>query len=164
MGQRFDGTTALDSARNRDRDSYCFAEEGLDFRRLLDDLSAADGRSERARDAHPGHVSLTGGERSISRENLPSITSLTPEQPVPGSLRRGVMTSPQTHRRMRDRLLVAVAMFVYLALLALWEIDTIRAAPLEPWGAFILGVICGAMTGMGFVVRQRWRSYLASRT
>ena len=74
------------------------------------------------------------------------------------------MTSTQTYRRMRNRLLVAIALFVYLALLAVWEIDTIRLAPLEPMGAFILGVILGAMTGVGFVVRQRWRLYLASRT
>ena len=74
------------------------------------------------------------------------------------------MTSPRTHRRTRNRLLVAVAVSAYLGLLAVWEIDTIRAAPLAPLRAFILGVVCGAMTGMGFVVHQRWRIYLASRT
>jgi len=61
-------------------------------------------------------------------------------------------------------MLVPIALFVCLALLAVWEIDTIQAAPLEPMGAFVLGVILGAMTGLGVVVRARWRLYLASRT
>ncbi|MET0919214.1 MAG: hypothetical protein ABWY07_12420 [Burkholderiales bacterium] len=74
------------------------------------------------------------------------------------------MKSPQTHRRTRNRLRVAVAVFVYLGLLAVWQIDTIRAAPLAPLHAFILGLVCGAMTGIGFVVHQSWRRYLASRT
>jgi hypothetical protein len=73
------------------------------------------------------------------------------------------MTDVQTNRRLRNRLLVAVALFVYLALLAVWEIDTIRAAPLEPLGVFTLGVILGAMTGAGFVVRHLWLLYLTSR-
>jgi hypothetical protein len=74
------------------------------------------------------------------------------------------MTNVQIHRRYRNRLLVPVALAVYLALLAVWEIDTLQAAPLEPMGAFILGVILGAMTGAGVIVRRRWRLYLASRT
>jgi len=52
-------------------------------------------------------------------------------------------------------MLVAIALFAFLAPLAFWEFDTIRAAPLEPLGAFALGVILGVMTGVGFVVRQR---------
>ena len=74
------------------------------------------------------------------------------------------MTNVPLHRHYRNRLLVSVALLIYLALLAVWQIDTIRTAPLEPISAFILGVILGAMTGLGFVVRQRWRLYLASRT
>jgi hypothetical protein len=74
------------------------------------------------------------------------------------------MTDAQTHRRMRNRLLVAATVFVYLGLLAVWQIDTIRAAPLEPMGVFTLGLILGALTGVGLVVRFRWRFYLASRT
>lgn len=73
------------------------------------------------------------------------------------------MTDVQTNRRLRNRLLVAVALFVYLALLAVWEIDTIGAAPLEPLGMFTLGVILGGMTAAGSVVRRRWRLYLTSR-
>ena len=65
---------------------------------------------------------------------------------------------------MRNRLLVAVALFICLALLAAWQIGAIRAAPLEHMGALTLGVILGAMTAVGFVVRQCWRLYLASRT
>jgi len=34
----------------------------------------------------------------------------------------------------------------------------------EDQGALTLGVILGAMTGMGFVVRHSWRRYLARRT
>ncbi len=74
------------------------------------------------------------------------------------------MTNALTHRRQRNRLLAAVALFVYLALLAAWQIGTLRAAPLEPMGVLILGMILGAMTGAGFLVRHRWRLYLASRT
>ena len=74
------------------------------------------------------------------------------------------MTDFQTHRRQRNRLLIAVVLFLYLALLAAWEIETIRADPLELRGALTLGVILGAMTGVGFVVRNRWRVYLATRT
>lgn len=62
-----------------------------------------------------------------------------------------------------SRLVVAAGLFACLALLALWEIETIRAAPLEPLGALILGVILGATTAVGFVVCRRWRLYLASR-
>jgi hypothetical protein len=63
-----------------------------------------------------------------------------------------------------NRLLVPVALLVCLALLAVWAIDTLNGVLMEPMSAFILGVILGAMTGDGFVVRQRWRLYLASRT
>lgn len=73
------------------------------------------------------------------------------------------MTNVPLHRHYRKRLFVAVALLAYLALLAVWQIDTIRRAPLEPLSGFILGVILGATTAMGFVVRQRWRLYLASR-
>ena len=164
MGKRIDGATAIGYAGKPGQESPYFADEGLDYRRLLDDLSGADDRSDHGRDAHPGHISLIGGEGRISRGNLPSVISPASRRPVSGPPRRSAMTSTQTHRRMRNRLLVAIAVFVYLALLAVWEIDTIRVAPLEPMGAFILGVILGAMTGVGFVVRQRWRLYLASRT
>jgi len=54
-------------------------------------------------------------------------------------------------------MLVAVALFALLVPLAYWEFDTVRAAPLEALGAFAVGVIFGAMTGVGFVVSQRWR-------
>jgi len=74
------------------------------------------------------------------------------------------MTDAQTHRRQRNRLLVAVVLFVYLALMTVWQIDTIHTAPLELQGALTLGVILGAMTGMGFVVRYSWRRYLGRRT
>jgi hypothetical protein len=73
------------------------------------------------------------------------------------------MTDVRTHRHHRNRLLFAVALFVYLALLAAWQIDALRAAPLEAWGVLTLGGILGAMTATGFVVRNRWRLYLASR-
>ena len=164
MGQRIDGATAIGNVREHDREFHFVAEEGLDLRRLLDDLSAADGRSERGHDAHPGHISLVDGERCISRGKLLSITSPGSRQTAVGSLGRCAMRSPQTHRRTRNRLRVAVAVFVYLGLLAVWQIDTIRAAPLAPLRAFILGVVCGAMTGLGFVVHQRWQRYLAGRT
>ena len=74
------------------------------------------------------------------------------------------MTNVNTHRRHQNRLLAAVALFVYLTLLAVWQIAAIQEARLEPLVALILGVILGAMTAIGFVVRQRWRLYLASRT
>jgi hypothetical protein len=74
------------------------------------------------------------------------------------------MTDAQTNRRHRNRLLVAVAILVYLALLAIWQIATIRTAALEPMAVFTLGTILGAMTGVGFVLRHRWYLYLASRT
>ncbi len=73
------------------------------------------------------------------------------------------MTNVPLHRHYRKRLFVAVALLVYLALMVVWQIDTIRRAPLEPLSVFILGVILGAMTAVGLVVRQRWRLYLASR-
>lgn len=75
-----------------------------------------------------------------------------------------MMMDAQTQRRQRNRLLVAAALFAYMALLAVWEIETLRAAPLEPWDALTLGVILGAMTGVGFVVHHCWRYYLASRS
>ena len=55
------------------------------------------------------------------------------------------------------QMLVAIALFAMLAPLAVWEFDAIRAAPMDPLGAFALGVILGAMTGLGIVVLQRWR-------
>jgi hypothetical protein len=164
MGQRIDWAIAIDYAGRHDLESACFAEEGLDYRRLLDDLCGADGRIERGHDPSPGHISLIDDERRISRWNFRSATSPASGRQGAGSSRRCATTSPQTHRRMRNRLLVGIALFVYLALLAVWEIDAIRMAPLEPTGAFILGVLFGATTGAGWVVRQRWRLYLASRT
>jgi hypothetical protein len=74
------------------------------------------------------------------------------------------MTNVQLHRHYRNRLLVPVALLVCLALLAVWAIDTLKGVLMEPMRAFILGVILGAMTGLGFVVRRRWRLCLASRT
>ena len=74
------------------------------------------------------------------------------------------MTNVQLYRHHRNRLLVPIALLVYLALLAAWEIDALSEDPFDPTGAFVLGAIFGAMTGLGFVVRQRWRLYLASRT
>ncbi len=55
-------------------------------------------------------------------------------------------------------MLVAIALFTVLVPLAVWEFDTIRAAPLELFGAFAFGVILGVMTGVGFMVSKRWRS------
>jgi hypothetical protein len=52
---------------------------------------------------------------------------------------------------------VAVALFACLALLAIWQIDTLREAALQPLGGFALGVILGCTTGVAFVVRQRKR-------
>jgi hypothetical protein len=69
----------------------------------------------------------------------------------------------QIHRRLRKRLLVAVTLFVFLALLAVWEIATISANPEEQSGVLPLGVILGAITGLGFVVRRLWYLYLAGR-
>ena len=73
------------------------------------------------------------------------------------------MNKIQIHRRLRNRLLVAVASFVYLALLAVWEIATINATPVEHFAVLRLGVILGALTGLGFVMRRLWYLYLASR-
>lgn len=72
MGQRIDGATAIGYAGKLDQESPYFADEGPDYRRLLDDLSGADGRSDHGRDAHPGHISLIGGERRASASS-PSI-------------------------------------------------------------------------------------------
>jgi len=77
--------------------------------------------------------------------------------------RLGIMNKIQTHRRLRNRLLVSVAAFIYLALLAVWEITTIGPTPVEHFGVLPLGVILGAVTGLGFVVRRLWYLYLASR-
>jgi hypothetical protein len=74
------------------------------------------------------------------------------------------MTSVETHRRMRNRLLAAVALCVYLALLAVWEIGTLRDGPLGPMTVLVLSVTLGAITGAAYVARQRWRLYIASRT
>jgi hypothetical protein len=152
MGQRIDGATAIGYASSHDRESPYFAEEGLDYRRLLDDLTGASGRSVHGCDPHPGHIWLVGDEGRISRGNFRSARSPASGRRVAGPSRRCAMTSTQTHRRMRNRLLVGIALFVYLALLTVWEIDTIRMAPLEPASAFILGVLLGAATATGFVV------------
>ena len=78
--------------------------------------------------------------------------------------RRRTTPGAQTHRQQRNRLLVAAALFAYLALLVVWKIDTLQADSLEPWGVLTVGVILGAMTGVGFVVRHCWRFYRASRS
>ena len=52
---------------------------------------------------------------------------------------------------------VAVAPFACLALWAVWQIDTLREAALQPLGGLALGVILGSMTGVAVVVRQRKR-------
>ena len=73
------------------------------------------------------------------------------------------MNRIQIHRRLRNRLLVAVTLFVFLALLAVSQIAIISANPEEQSGVLPLGVILGAVTGLGFVVRRLWYLYLASR-
>ena len=73
------------------------------------------------------------------------------------------MNKIQIHRRLRNRVLVAVTLFVFLALLAVWEITTISTTPVEHFGVLRLGVILGALTGLGFVMRRLWYLYLASR-
>jgi hypothetical protein len=73
------------------------------------------------------------------------------------------MNKIQMHRRLRHRLLVAVALFVFLALLALWQIVIIGADPENQSGVLPLGVILGAATGLGLIVRRLWYLYLASR-
>jgi hypothetical protein len=73
------------------------------------------------------------------------------------------MSKIQMHRRLRNRLLVTVALFVFLALLAVWEIATVSTTPVEYFGVLRLGVILGALTGLGFVMRRLWYLYLASR-
>jgi hypothetical protein len=73
------------------------------------------------------------------------------------------MNKIQIHRRLRYRLLVAVALFVFLALLAVSQIVIIGANPEELSGVLPLGVILGAATGLGLVVRRLWYLYLASR-
>jgi len=75
----------------------------------------------------------------------------------------GEMTDTHTHLRLRNRLLASIGLFVYLAVLAIWQIDSIHSAATEPIRAFTLGVILGAMTCLGFVIRRRWQLYLASR-
>jgi len=62
------------------------------------------------------------------------------------------------------QMLTAVALYAFLASLAVRDFDTVREAPFEPLGAFALGVILGAITGVGLVVRQRWRRFLDSPT
>ena len=73
------------------------------------------------------------------------------------------MSDIQTHYRLRNRLLVAVALFVGLALLAVWQIVVMSGTPVEYAGVLPLGVILGAVTGLCFVVRRLWYLYLASR-
>lgn len=55
------------------------------------------------------------------------------------------------------QMLVVISLFALLAPLAAWELDNIRAVPLEPLGAFALGFILGMMTGVIYMMRQRWR-------
>ena len=73
------------------------------------------------------------------------------------------MSKIQTHRRLRNRLLVAVVLFVYLAILAVWQMTAIGLSPEDQFGVLPLGIILGALTGLGFVVRRLWYLYLASR-
>ncbi len=73
------------------------------------------------------------------------------------------MTKIQEHRRLRNRLLVAVVLFVYLAILAVWQMTAIGPSPEEQFGVLPLGIILGALTGLGIVVRRLWYLYLASR-
>ena len=77
--------------------------------------------------------------------------------------RSGTLSTIQAHRRLRNRLLVTVVLFVYLALLAVWEITIMGPFPMEPFGALPLGIMLGALTGLGFVMRRLWYLYLASR-
>jgi hypothetical protein len=67
------------------------------------------------------------------------------------------------HRRLRNRLLVTVTLFVGLVLWAAWVIATISTTSVEHFGVLLLGVILGAVTGLGFVMRRLWYLYLASR-
>jgi hypothetical protein len=163
MGLRIDGATAIGYAGKDDAESPYSADEGRDYRRLLDDLNDAGGYCDRGRDAHHGRISPILDERRIGRAIFASATSPAFRLPVAGVPTRCAMTNVPLHRHYRKRLLVAVALLGYLALLVVWQIDTLRRAPLEPLSVFILGVILGAMTAVGFVVRQRWRLYLASR-
>lgn len=55
------------------------------------------------------------------------------------------------------QMLVAMALLAMLAPLVFPEFATNRALHAEPLAAFALGFVLGAMTGMIFVVRQRWR-------
>ena len=91
--------------------------------------------------------------------SLPSAAHSDAELPE----RIAAIPDAQTQRKQRNRLLVAATLFVYLALLVVWQIDTLQSGPFEPWDVLTLGVILGAMTGVGFVVRHCWRFYLASR-
>src|ERR1700687_1793647 len=118
MGRRIADATAIGYAGKHDQESPYVAEEGRDYRRLLDDLADADGRSGRGRDGHPGDISLNGGKRWIGQGNFHSAASPASRRPVAGSPRYRSRTSAQTRRRMRNRLLVTIAGFVYLALLA----------------------------------------------
>jgi hypothetical protein len=109
--------------------------------------------------ATPSHIWAIADARV--REMSATSTSHHAATEQPGG--RG-MTGIETHRRMRNRLLAAVAIFIYLALLTVWEIVTFQGVALEPIRVLVLGVTVGAMTGAGYVARQRWRLYLASRT
>ena len=73
------------------------------------------------------------------------------------------MNKIQIHRRLRNRLLVTVTLLVVLAALAVSQIVIISANPEGQSGVLPLGVILGAVTGLGFVVRRLWYLYLASR-
>jgi hypothetical protein len=163
MGQKIDGATAIGYAGKHDEESLYSADESRHYRRLFDDLTDAEGCCDRGRDARRGRISPIRDERRIGRGIFPSATLPAFRLPVAGVPTRCAMTNVSLHRHYRNRLLVAVALLVYLALLVVWQIDTLRRAPLEPLSVFILGVILGAMTAVGFVVRQRWRLYLASR-
>ena len=84
-----------------------------------------------------------------------------PHSAIPKLLR--TVNKIQIHRRLRNRLLVAVTLFVFLALLAVSQIVIVSANPEEQFGVLPLGVTLGAVTGLGFVVRRLWYLYLASR-
>ena len=97
---------------------------------------------------------------SISPSNTPPAPLATVAH-IPGIR---ALTNAKSHRHHRNRVFVAVGVFVCLAVFAVWEIVSVRVADLEPVGAFAFGVILGAMTGAGIVIRRSWHSCLANRT
>ena len=161
MGQRILGTTPIRHEREHGRESHYFAAEGLDLRRLLDALLVNDSPSARSHDGHLTRISMAGVERRISPEHL-RLTG--PPESRQESLRHCALACLQAHCRPRNPLFVGIALFTYLGLLAICEIDTVPAVPLLPLAGFILGAVCGALTGLGLIVHRRWRLCVARRT